>query len=232
MELISEHGRHHNGGGTPLFLYLALHNIHGPDEVAPEFLARYDPEIWAARRTLDAMVSAVDSTLANVSAALARAGMAEDTLTIVVSDNGGPIQEPGGSWSPGNNFPSRGGKYSFFEGGIKVVGMLTWPRMLKKHPRRMGSVWDGMMSVADWWPVLCGLAGVDPDDSGPGRWVGVLPRACICDSSVFYHTLCRTALRCCTALCDSSVFYHTLCRTALRCCTALCDSSVFYHTLC
>lgn len=169
VELITEHGLHHNQGGTPLFLYLALHNIHGPDEVTPEFLALYDPDIFPARRTIDAMVSAVDSTLANVSAALARAGMEEDTLTIIVSDNGGPIQEPSGGWSPGNNFPSRGGKYSFFEGGIKVVGMLTWPRMLKEHPQRVGSVWDGLMSVADWWPVLCGIADVDPDDTGPGR---------------------------------------------------------------
>jgi arylsulfatase B len=169
VEVITEHGVHYNEGGTPLFLYLALHNIHGPDEVTPEFLAQYDPEIWPARRTIDAMVSAVDSTLANVSAALTRSGMEEDTLTIVVSDNGGPIQEPGGSWSPGNNFPSRGGKYSLFEGGIKVVGMLTWPRMLKKHPLRIGSVWDGLMAVADWWPVLCGVAGADPDDTGPGK---------------------------------------------------------------
>ena len=58
---------------------------------------------------------------------------------------------------------------SFFEGGIKVVGMLTWPRMLKQHPQRVGAVWDGLVSVADWWPVLCGIAGVDPGDTGPGR---------------------------------------------------------------
>ena len=25
------------------------------------------------------------------------------------------------------------------------------------------------MAVADWWPVLCGLAGADPSDSGPGK---------------------------------------------------------------
>jgi hypothetical protein len=57
VELITQHGLHHNEGDTPLFLYLALHNIHGPDEVTPEFLARYDPEIiWPARRTIDAMV--------------------------------------------------------------------------------------------------------------------------------------------------------------------------------
>jgi arylsulfatase A-like enzyme len=47
---------------------------------------RYDEEIWPARRTLDAMVSAVDSTVANVSSALERAGMAQDTLTVLVSD--------------------------------------------------------------------------------------------------------------------------------------------------
>ena len=58
----------------------------GPDEVTDEFLALYDEGIWPARRTLDAMVSAVDSTVANVSAALERAGMAQDTLTILVSD--------------------------------------------------------------------------------------------------------------------------------------------------
>ena len=47
--------------------------------------------------------------------------------------------------------------------------MLTWPRVLASQPGRAGSVWDGMISVADWWPVLCGLAGADPSDSGPGK---------------------------------------------------------------
>eukprot|EP01047_Picozoa_sp_COSAG01_P083297 COSAG01_NODE_17362_length_1157_cov_1.200378_2_plen_68_part_00 len=50
------------------------------------------------------------------------------------------------------------------------MGMLRWPRMLKKqHPQRAGSVWPGLMSVADWWAVLCGVAGADPDDTTPGR---------------------------------------------------------------
>jgi hypothetical protein len=48
--------------------------------------------------------------------------------------------EPRRFWSPRNNFPSRGGKYSFFEGGIKVVGMLTWPRVLASQPGRAGNV--------------------------------------------------------------------------------------------
>jgi hypothetical protein len=47
--------------------------------------------------------------------------------------------------------------------------MLTWPRMLATRPERIGSVWDGLVAVADWWPVLCGLGGADPSDSGPGK---------------------------------------------------------------
>ena len=86
MEVITEHGLRNDSATTPMFMYLALHNIHGPDEVTDEFLALYDEEIWPARRTLDAMVSAVDSTVANVSSALERAGMAQDTLTVLVSD--------------------------------------------------------------------------------------------------------------------------------------------------
>ena len=49
------------------------------------------------------------------------------------------------------------------------MGMLTWPQMIAAQPGRPGSVWDGMTAVADWWPVLCGLAGADPSDSGPGK---------------------------------------------------------------
>ena len=87
VAVITEHGLRHDSTNRPMFMYLALHNIHGPDEVTEEFLGLYDgQEIWAARRTVDAMVSAVDSTVANVSLALERAGMAQDTLTVLVSD--------------------------------------------------------------------------------------------------------------------------------------------------
>ena len=164
VSVIEQHGK--KVPPAPLFLYAALHNIHGPDQVSDQFLERYSEGIYPARRTIDAMVSATDSTLANISSALHSAGMADDTLTILVSDNGGPIQEPGGSPSPGSNYPSRGGKYSFFEGGIKVVGIVHHPKLLAS---RAGAIWDGLVSVADWYAVLCGLAGADADDTGPGR---------------------------------------------------------------
>ena len=150
----------------PLFLYLALQNIHGPDQVEERFLAPYNASMYAARRTLNAMVSAADESVANVTAALQRNGMEDDTLVVVVSDNGGPIQEPGGNPSPGNNYPLRGGKYSFYEGGINVVGMLKWPAVLGG---RAGAVYDGLLHAVDLYATLATLGGASADDTGVGR---------------------------------------------------------------
>jgi len=146
-------------------LYLALQDVHGPLQAAKRF---YDLQTadFEKRKKLNAMVSAADETLANVSAALEAAGIFQDTLMIVVSDNGGPIMEAGGNTDAGNNYPLRGGKYSDYEGGIKVVGMLRYPRMLSE---RAGTIWPGLMHAADWYPTLCNLAGINAEDTAPGR---------------------------------------------------------------
>jgi arylsulfatase A-like enzyme len=168
---IHSHAAAQAGGGSsaaaaPLFLYLSLQNIHGPLQAEEKYLAQYNSSIFANRRTLDAMVTTVDDTVANVTAALVGAGMYNDTLMIIASDNGGPIQEPSGGWSAGNNWPLRGGKYSFFEGGIRVVGMVRHPVLLQAVA---GTAWDGLMHACDWYATLCGLAGANPSDEAPGR---------------------------------------------------------------
>ena len=104
--IITKHAasREYREAKAPLFLYLAMHNVHGPLEAEDRVINEYDESIYAARRTMDAMVTTADETLANVSAALTEAGLATEALFIVTSDNGSPIQEPGpkGHWSPGN----------------------------------------------------------------------------------------------------------------------------------
>ena len=41
VAVITEHGRRNDSATSPMFMYLALHNIHGPDEVTEEFLGLY-----------------------------------------------------------------------------------------------------------------------------------------------------------------------------------------------
>jgi arylsulfatase A-like enzyme len=115
------------------------------------------------------MVSAADETVANVTAAIEASGMANNTITLLLSDNGGPIQEPSGTFSPGNNWPLRGGKYGFYEGGIKVVGMIKYPARISHGNGRAGTVWGGLVHTSDWYATLCNAGGVSPVDTGPGR---------------------------------------------------------------
>ncbi|KAG5190931.1 hypothetical protein JKP88DRAFT_129921, partial [Tribonema minus] len=47
--------------------------------------------------------------------------MWQDTLIVVLSDNGGPISLTGGA----SNFPLRGWKYSNFEGGVRTNALVS-----------------------------------------------------------------------------------------------------------
>ena len=92
----------------PLMLYLPFQSVHGPDEVPPQFAARYargdehhiaDP----ARRTHQGMVTALDEAIGNLTATLKEEGLYENTIVWFMSDNGGPIPDA-------NNAPLRGGQ--------------------------------------------------------------------------------------------------------------------------
>ena len=70
-------------------------------------------------------MSVMDDAVLNLTAALERAGLWQDTLLIYHSDNGGelPLPDPtpeltGGA---GNNWPLRGGKFTLWEGGHREV---------------------------------------------------------------------------------------------------------------
>ena len=97
----------------PLFLYLALHNTHGPIQAPDRFVELYDFE-QQKRNHFNAMVSVVDSTVANVTAALHRRGLYDNTLIVWTTDNGAPVQVAG------SNAPFRGSKGSNWEGGVHV----------------------------------------------------------------------------------------------------------------
>ena len=71
------------------------------------------------------MVSIMDDGIGNVTQALKKAGIFDNTLMIFSSDNGGPTNGNEGSMS--NNFPLRGGKNTIWEGGTRVIGAIAGP---------------------------------------------------------------------------------------------------------
>lgn len=84
--------------------------------------------------------------------------MWDDTLLIVLSDNGGPVYIPGSA----NNYPLKGGKYSDWEGGVRTLGVVgggVVPAGLQ------GTTYSGLVSIADWYGIFCDLAGANWTDT-------------------------------------------------------------------
>ena len=84
--------------------------------------------------------------------------MWENTLLVFSTDNGGNL---GGS---GINYPLRGGKYTFWQGGVRGLGFVAGG-LVPRHLR--GTTWDGAVHAADWYTTFASLAGVEAGDSGP-----------------------------------------------------------------
>ena len=146
---------------TPLFMYLSLHNVHAPLQSPEEFLDLYPVNSTCKdRRTYQAMVSVADNVTALVVERLKQHGMWDNTLVVVSADNGAAP-------CSGSNYPLKGCKLTFFEGGVRASAFASGGVI----PEAMrGKKVEGYIHVADWYPTFCRLAGIDPSDSGPWKF--------------------------------------------------------------
>ncbi|CAN9499604.1 unnamed protein product [Ophioblennius macclurei] len=133
---------------TPLFLYLSLQAAHTPLQAPDRFLHGYDSQSNRARRHYAAMLSCLDHGVWQVVQELKSRGLYRNSVLVYSSDNGGqPL-------SGGSNWPLRGGKGTYWEGGVRAVGFVHSPLL-----KRKGVVSRALMHVSDWYPTLLGLAG-------------------------------------------------------------------------
>eukprot|EP00927_Polykrikos_kofoidii_P070735 TRINITY_DN6712_c0_g1_i5.p1 TRINITY_DN6712_c0_g1~~TRINITY_DN6712_c0_g1_i5.p1 ORF type:complete len:592 (-),score=67.00 TRINITY_DN6712_c0_g1_i5:153-1832(-) len=170
----------------PLFLQYDSKVAHYPMQAPIEYQERFSHIKDDNRRLYHAMVNFLDDQLANITDTMKHLGMWDNTLMVLTSDNGGYVKNPDGGCNTtygatsegsdvghgtacfngeagGSNFPLRGGKYSNFEGGIRVNAFLSGGFL--PHKVR-GTKQEGMMHIADWYRTLAeGIAGVDPSDS-------------------------------------------------------------------
>lgn len=148
-------------GAAPLFLYLAFANCHHPMQVPDRWLSLYPDVKDAKRQTYQAMTSFVDEALLNVTNELKRAGMWQNTLLVVASDNGGPSLT---DLDTSNNFPLRGGKYSLFEGGMRVTAFASGGYL---PAARRGTTVGALAHVADLYATYAHAAGAPIADLDP-----------------------------------------------------------------
>ncbi len=112
----------------PFFLFLAYNAPHFPIQPPKEWVekvSKRQPEMDANRVKSVAFVEHLDAAIGRVLETLDESGLAENTVVVFTSDNGGSIQHHQ------NNDPWRGGKQDHYDGGLKVPFSVRWPGQVK-----------------------------------------------------------------------------------------------------
>ena len=136
----------------PFFLYLAYNAPHTPIQPPPEWLAKVqerEPDMTEKRAKLVALIEHMDAGVGRVLSCLEETGLAESTMVVFTSDNGGQLNVGA------NNGPLRDGKQSVYEGGLKVPCVVRWPGVVEA-----GSASTQRAMSRDLFPTVLEAAGV------------------------------------------------------------------------
>ena len=147
----------------PFFLYMAEYAVHIPLQARQAMIEKYrrknggrdepDP-VYAA------MVESTDIALGSLRAALERAGIAQNTIIVLTSDNGGVGFQGRNLHRIANNGGLRAGKGFLYEGGIHEPLLVHWPGVTQP-----GSTCSVPVIGADFLPTLLSAAGAAAPDS-------------------------------------------------------------------
>ena len=140
----------------PFLLNYWMFSVHAPFDAKPKVIDKYrsliDPKDPQRSPTYAAMVEAMDDAVGTLIDTLDRLKLAENTIIVFFSDNGGNMYNEIDGTSPTSNAPLRGGKASMFEGGVRVPMIVAWPGHIKPDTRN-----DALVQSTDFYPTFLDL---------------------------------------------------------------------------
>ena len=152
----------------PFLLSLHFNAPHWPweapgDEAESKRLngALFDRD-GGSQKTYAGMVLEMDRQVGRVLQALEDARIADNTIVVFTSDNGG--ERFSDTW------PFTGKKTELLEGGLRIPALVRWPARI-----RAGGATGQVAISMDWVPTLLGAAGADPDPAYPLDGISLLP---------------------------------------------------------
>ena len=161
----------------PFFLNLCFHSPHTPIEgkkdLVEHFRGKLQPGLHHQNPFYAAMVQTLDENVGRVLADLDRRGLADQTLVIFASDNGGYINTNRGLRVT-DNWPLRSGKGALYEGGIRVPLIIRMPGVTTA-----GTTCDEPVNCTDFFPTIIDLCGLSkaylPSAAKPLDGVSLVP---------------------------------------------------------
>lgn len=142
----------------PFFLYMAHYAVHVPIDKDRRFYQKYlDKGLDPREAAYASLVEGMDKSLGDLMDYLEKYKLADNTIILFMSDNGGLASEP--EWRDGKlhtqNAPLNSGKGSAYEGGIREPMIVKWPGVTKA-----GTVCDKPLIIEDFYPTILEMAGI------------------------------------------------------------------------
>jgi len=153
----------------PFFLCYWAYSVHAPFQSKPELIEKWknlvDPNNPQRSPTMAAMLEVLDTNVGKLTKALKDNGLAENTIVIFTSDNGGNMYDTCDGTTPTNNYPLRIGKGNNYEGGVRIPLVVRYPGVTKP-----GSVNHSVVSTVDHYPAILEMTRqpLRPDDHKDG----------------------------------------------------------------
>lgn len=160
----------------PFFLNYWMFSVHSPWQGNPELVEKYadkaKPDSPQRNPIYGAMVESMDDNVGVIINTLDKLGIADNTIIIFFSDNGG-VHFPAKGERPltslleqerkypdipmTSNLPLRGGKATMYEGGTREPCIIVWPGTVKPNTKT-----DAMIQSIDFYPTILEMIGVQP----------------------------------------------------------------------
>jgi|GEM_PF-85136 len=158
----------------PFFMNYWQFSVHAPFDAKPELIERYrkriDPKDPQRCPTYAAMVHSLDDAVGSLLDAVDQAGIADNTIIVFTSDNGGNMYNRVEGERPTCNAPLRGGKATMYEGGIRVPCVVVWPDVTAP-----GSKSDEVIQASDFYPTLLSGFGIDLPNGHAVDGIDIMP---------------------------------------------------------
>jgi hypothetical protein len=152
----------------PFYLNYWAFSVHSPWNARADYIEHFkskaDPKNPQHNPLYAAMVKTLDDGIGRLLQAVDDAGIADNTIIVFYSDNGGYAYPPKKTDPEGyadipatSNLPLRSGKASLYEGGTREPFIFTWPGKAKA-----GATSDTLFQSVDFYPTLLSFAGLTP----------------------------------------------------------------------
>lgn len=148
--------------------------VHAPFQAKEEITKKYrnkkDPRGKQDCAIMASMIQSLDESVGRIMAKLDELKIADNTIVIFFSDNGGNMYNQVEGTTPTNNAPLRGSKGNSYEAGIRVPFIVIWPGVVKPHTKC-----SEVVSSIDFYPTLLEMARITHNPAQQLDGISIVP---------------------------------------------------------